>query len=568
MTTNQPGKQAIVIDDQYTTYREFIQRVDAFSAYLVQECKIEVQDHIVFCMERSIDCIVALTAILNVGCVYIPIDPANSKQRIQHILEDAAPKLVITTTKLVEEVDFSGRNICLFDETELKAYAGVTVQANVEEDFIMYILYTSGTTGVPKGVAVNHKGAENLLSEVKEEWPLDKKVLQFASLGFDASVPEWAGCLASGGTLIMTEQRELTLGNELVKFINKHGINYIKMPAAVLSSLNHEESLPTVETIVTAGDACNQDLVDKWVDGRRFYNCYGPTENSIGSTRAECFKNTPVDIGVPVEDVEAYILDENLDLVADGEVGEIYLGGIQVSYGYINKPGLTAEKFLPNPFKGDGERMYKTGDLGKLLPNGRLDFVGRVDNQIKLNGYRIELDEIDVALKQVDAFSQAAITAIQNEKEQFLLAFYSAEATTTLNWTEIKETLKKLLPAYMIPHKFQQIDEFPLTVNGKIDSKKLKALYQEDTEAEDTQSEGENSLEKELENIWKKVLKVPEVKSTDSFFDLGAGSLDAAIVIAEIEGKYGISPSIADLYEHPEFNAFKKLTERFVQAFA
>lgn len=563
-----PARTAIKIEDEEISYAALEQRVNSLAAYLLS-LDIPLQSNIVIYMDRSVDCIAATLAVIGIGCVYVPIDPVHAATRAAFILENATPALVITTTQLLEEMAALGAVCRVLDiDTAIIPVTSTAPQISIHGSYAMYILYTSGTTGQPKGVMVHHQGVHNLLSSVKRRWPLNEVVLQFASLGFDASVPEWAGCLTMGGTLLMIKNRKLVLGNELLDLVEKEQVTFMKMPSAVLSMLNHARALPHLKTIVTAGDACTVELVNKWSGARDFYNCYGPTETSIGATIAKCVpEQEKITIGIPHPNLDIYFLTEDMEPVADGEAGEIYIGGIGVSYGYIGNPALTAERFLPDPFAGDGSRIYKTGDFGRLLPGGEIEFIGRVDSQVKIRGYRVELEEVEAHLKTMPAVLDAACI-VSNKGElhdNSLLAFLTIKELVTPE--AVRAYLRNRIPEYMVPNEVFVMDQFTLTVNGKVDRKALVEYYEDYHRQQELLNNTENSSVDEVAAaVWRTVLKINAIEADSNFFDLGGTSIDAANLIISLEVELGVAPSIADLYEYPQFKEFTDLTKRFVAA--
>lgn len=568
-----PQKIAIRIEDETISYEDLVARVNRLSNYLLG-LGIPAQSNVIVYMDRSIENIVAILSVINVGCVYVPIDPVHSSTRVDFIIQDAAPRLILTETALLPELQAppSCRVIDLWMESDAIASSPATTPSvDVLPDSAMYILYTSGTTGNPKGVVVHHRGVQNLLRSVKSRWPLNETVLQFASLGFDASIPEWAGCLSMGGTLIMIKNRKLTLGNELINLISNYRVSFIKMPSAVLSTLHPGRELPHLKTVVTAGDACTKELVERWAHGREFYNCYGPTEASIGTTMAQCRPGEKVTIGKPHAGIDVYILDEAMKPVAQGETGEIYIGGIAVAFGYHNRPALTAEKFLPDPFSQNGGRLYRTGDLGRFCDNGEIEFIGRIDNQVKLRGFRIELEEINTWLKTYPGISDAACILGSKEEgqEPLLVAFFTTSEGHQAEAAGIKKYLGTKMPEYMIPNELISISEFVFTANGKIDTRYLAEHYKTISKApvEKAPAEDEDPVSGIIRTAWTNALGSYELNEESDFFDLGGSSLHAASVVAEIEMQLGVAPSIADLYENPRLRSFEALAKQFVKAF-
>ncbi|WP_198042723.1 non-ribosomal peptide synthetase, partial [Oceanobacillus sp. AG] len=410
----------------------------------------------------------------------------------------------------VRKIDFEG-----IDESNLTP---VNQSRN-----LAYVIYTSGTTGKPKGVMVEHEGLANLVYHFKEYLEIKEKdrMGQFASIAFDASIEEITKCLLNGATLYIIPEEVIYNYHSFENYINQNQITILTLPPTYLRHLNGK-SLKSIRFLVSAGSASTKELVELW--GEKYVNAYGPTEATIGATMWKPIKynqyNT-VPIGKPVGNKSIYILNKHLQLQPVGVFGELFIGGEGVARGYLNRPELTKEKFLPNPFS-PGEKMYRTGDLARYLPDGNIEFLGRIDHQVKIRGYRIELGEIEnTLLEHPDVKDATVMDWKDSENETYLCAyvvFRNSDAST-----ELRDYLSQKLPAYMVPSFIEELDIIPLTSNGKIDRQALSKPTGADQFKEYVAPTTE--LEKKLVEIWQEVLEVERIGVTDNFFNLGGHSL-------------------------------------------
>ncbi|MEG4344556.1 amino acid adenylation domain-containing protein [Microcoleus sp. A003_D6] len=399
-----PDAIALVFEDQQLTYQELNQRANQLAHHL-HNLGVGAEVLVGICVERSLEMVVGLLGILKAGGAYVPLDPAYPAERIAFMLEDAQVPVLLTQRRLVESLPkHQGRNVCLDTDWEvIERQSEENLGCSLTSENLAYVIYTSGSTGRPKGVLVAHRGLCNLAKAQIQIFDLDpsSRVLQFASLSFDVATSDLVIALCSGATLCIATNDALLAGSGLIEVLCDRAITHIELPAAVLGVLPFEE-LPTLQTIIVGGEAVSPDLVAKWAPGRRFFNAYGPTESTVCATIAECTDSTKSPpIGRPIANTQVYILDGQKQLVPIGVPGELYIGGDGLARGYLNRPELTSDRFIPNPFSNEpGSRLYKTGDLARYLPDGNIEFLGRIDHQVKIRGFRIELGEIEAVLGQ------------------------------------------------------------------------------------------------------------------------------------------------------------------------
>ncbi|MCA3931536.1 non-ribosomal peptide synthetase [Burkholderia sp.] len=550
-----PQRIALEQDEQQLTY-DALNRASNRLAHWLRDHDVRRGDLVALCASSSFDMLTALLAVQKAGAAYVPIDPAYSTARIRQILDVTPLKIALIDTaqvpaEIVEtcESRVQARSLShAIDDAGSMSDVNPGVQGLLQQ--AAYVIFTSGSTGKPKGVMVPHRGAANLVAAMVRHWPITEasRMLQFASLGFDASVPEWAGPLSVGGTVVLKPRDALVLGDDLIEMVKRKRVTIFKMPASALRVLTRQ-SLPEVRTIVTAGDACTPELVAYWAREHRFFNCYGPTEVSIGSTMARLQPEQDiVTIGRPNANLRGYVLNEQLQPVAAGEVGELYMAGIGVTWGYLGQAGMTAGRFLPDPEGEAGARMYRTGDCVRLLPDGELQFLGRIDEQVKIRGFRVELNEIEETLLRLDGIEQAAVIALsEGGDEQILVGFVCGDRSWTVE--RLREALGQELPTYMVPARWYRLPQMPLTINRKVDREALSACPGERIHAEgDALDLDANALEQAVAAVWSQHLEGP-VSLTVPLTAMGGDSLLAVRISQQLREQLGLSFSPADVIQ-------------------
>lgn len=398
--TKTPDAVAVVCGNEQITYQELERRANQLAHYL-QQLGVAPEVLVGICVQRSIDMVVGVLGILKAGGAYVPLDPDYPSSRLKFILADTQIAIALTQKSLATIFPANIQTICLnTDWEEVATYTPETATSKVTADNLAYVIYTSGSTGKPKGVLIEHRGLCNVVAAQIQVFNLqpENRILQFSSLNFDASIFEMLLAFGVGASLYIPPQTARLPGSEFVTFLQDKVIDTAILPPAVLAVLPEAE-LPTLKTVIAGGEACTQEVLQQWAADRRFFNAYGPTEVTIWATVAKLDVEQKPYIGRPVANTQVYLLDDRLQIVPIGVVGEIYLGGDGLARGYLNSADLTQERFIPNPF-GETQRLYKTGDRARYLPDGNLEFIGRTDEQIKMRGYRIELGEIETLLNR------------------------------------------------------------------------------------------------------------------------------------------------------------------------
>jgi amino acid adenylation domain-containing protein/thioester reductase-like protein len=550
-----PDQLAVVYGEQAMSYRQLDQRANQLAQYL-QTLGVMPDSLVGICLERSAAMIVAILAIHKAGGAYLPLDPDYPPQRLAYMLEDAAAAVLLTQSTLLDRLPaHQAKPVYLDSDWPLiEALPNTPPSSVATADNLAYVIYTSGTTGHPKGVLVEHRGVSNIVqAQIRLlELGIQDRVLQFASLSFDAAAAEIMMALGSGATLYLGTRENLAPGEPLRRFLSENAITVATLTPSTLAALP-EDSLPTLRTLGVAGEACSAELFGQWAKNRRFFNLYGPTEASICATAWRCqtiTANAPP-IGRPLANVQVYVLDSLMQTVAIGVAGELYIGGIGVARGYLHRPELTQEKFIPNPF-GCG-RLYKTGDLCRWLPDGNIEYLGRIDQQLKIRGFRIEPGEIESVLVQQPSVREAVVLARADQFGQPRLVAYLLVDDPALATGMLRDWLLEKLPDYMVPTAFVTLKSWPLTANGKLDRQALP-----DPELQSGANEylaPQTVTESALAEVWRHVLNVERVGRQDNFFELGGHSLLLTQLIYRIETALGILPSMRDLFSFPTLSA-------------
>ena len=552
---------AVVCGTQQLSYGELNRRANQLAHHLRKQ-GVGPEVVVGLCMERSPEMVIGLLGILKAGGAYLPLDPDYPRQRLEYMLSDAQVKFVLTKSHLLEQLPSHNAKTTLLDEDwETIALASEQNPARISETGnLVYVIYTSGSTGQPKGVMVTHSGLSNLAAAQIESFGVrpDARVLQFASLNFDASIFEICMTLCRGAQLHLASSEQVLIGPALSELLQQQEINVATLPPTVLKQLTDGEAFSKLETLIVAGEACGEELVEQWSEGRRFYNAYGPTETTVWATVEECRRGggRPA-IGRAIGNAEVYVLDEWLNVVPVGVSGEIYIGGTGLARGYWQRAELTADRFVPHPYSSTGgERLYRTGDEGRYLADGRIEYLGRVDHQVKVRGYRIELGEIEAALESHAGVQQAVV--LVREEQQLVGYVVKADGEFVSEQdagTELREFLRERLPEYMVPQRWVVLDQFPVTANGKIDRANLPAPDQGDSQSGRRVMAG-NNLERELIKIWKSCLKIDKVGVTDNFFDLGGHSLLLVELHAKLQDHLERKFELLDLFKYPTIRSF------------
>jgi len=512
-------------------------------------------------VERSLDMAVGFLGILKAGGAYLPLNPTYPRGRLAFILADAQASVVLTQERLGERLP-AHDGVTVFLDSDWDAMEECTQNLDVDVAYtnLAYVIYTSGSTGKPKGVLVTHRGLANVSREQIRAFDVGPgdRVLQFSSPSYDASVFEVIMALGSGAMLCLGSRESLMPGADLIRFLRDAEVSIVTLPPSALASLPFTH-LPKLRTITVAGEACSQDLVSRWGKGRRFFNLYGPTETTIWATTCECWGDEKPPIGRPIGNVRVYLLDRNWQPAPVGAPGELCIGGVGIGRGYLNRPALTAERFIPDQFsRQPGARLYRTGDRARYLADGRIDFLGRIDHQVKIRGFRIELGEIEAVLNQHPGVQKTVVLARQDRHKR-LVAYVVMGRKPGPSVTALRRFLEEKLPSYMIPSTFVVLDDLPVTSSGKVDRLALPELEGTRPNIETAFAQPQTGVQRVVADIWQEALGVDRVGIHDNFFDLGGHSLLIVQVSEKLRKELGRDVSVIDLFKHPTVGEIAQL---------
>ncbi|WP_242057692.1 MULTISPECIES: amino acid adenylation domain-containing protein [Nostoc] len=561
-----PQATAVVFENNQLSYHQLNQRANQLARHL-RSLGIKPEVLVGIYLERSLEMVVGLLGILKAGGAYLPLDPAYPSEHLAYILEDSQISAIVTTQELVSSLpDRITHVVCLDSDWQVISENNQeNLFSNTTLDNLIYTIYTSGSTGRSKGVMITHRGICNQITWRQTTFRLTQadKVLQNISLSFDPSVWQIFWPLCWGAQLIMARPGGNLDTRYLVELILQQQITVMALVPSMLRVLLDEKEIENCQSfrhITCGGEALPVELIQRFFAKLNLddvlYNCYGPTEASIDATFWKCDRTSNyliAPIGCAIANTQIYILNENLEPTAIGESGELHIGGVGLARGYLNRPDLTSEKFIPDPLSKKPEaRLYKTGDLARYLDNGNIEFLGRLDNQIKLRGFRIELAEIEAILAQHASIQQTVVIPTEdNPGDQRLVAYIVPHREQTPTFDEVRHFLKQKLPNYMLPNSFVLLDALPLTPNGKVDRYALRASHQTIQQSKDIFVAPQDELELELTKIWEKVLGIQRISIKNNFFEMGGHSLLAVRLFAEIEKTLGNNLPLATLLQAP-----------------
>ncbi|THA77682.1 amino acid adenylation domain-containing protein [Streptomyces sp. A0642] len=562
-----PRAPAVRDADTTLTYDELDAHADALAGHLTAR-GIGPEDRVAVALPRTHRLVVALLAVLKTGAAYVPLDPDYPARRLSHMLEDARPRLLLTTPAIHRRLPASSVPHLYADEPGNSPAAGALSAPAPSPDpaHPAYVIYTSGSTGRPKGVVVTHRGVGAMARTQSERLRVTpgSRVLHMASVSFDAAFWELCMGLLSGACLEIDEREALLPGPNLAALVRERGITHLTLPPAALAVMP-PGSLPTGTTLVLAGEACPPALVHAWATERFLVNAYGPTETTVCATMSgfqhadgPLAPDRTVSIGAPVNGTRVHVLDDRLEPVPPGVAGELYVSGDGVARGYHGRPALTASRFVADPFDRAGGRMYRTGDLVRWTADGELVYVSRVDDQVKLRGFRIELGEIEAALTALPGVA-AACAAVREDRpgDRRLVAYtVPADGTAGPDETEVRAHLAATLPEHMIPAAHVSLAALPVTPNGKTDRRALPAPRHTVPTGGRKPS---TTRERALCEVFAETLGVPEVGVTDDFFTLGGHSLLAVTLARRIGERCGVRPSLRALFAAPTVEGVDRL---------
>ncbi len=565
-----PDSVAVVFEGEAVTYRELNRRANQLAHYLIG-LGVGPEVLVGVCLERSMKMVVAVLGVLKSGAAYIPLDPSYPRERLRFMLEDAQATLVLTQDRLAESFSrLSARVICPDRYREEIALQGEeNPETEAQADNLAYVIFTSGSTGKPKGVQVQHRTAMNLLSDVRERLRLNGQdtSLFVASLSFDISVMELFLPLSLGARVVVVSSEVAADGPRLMDQLSTFRATVMHATPATWRLLIQAGWQGRLAMILCGGEALQPDLAAQLITrGTSVWNLYGPTETTIYSSAAlyqSQLCGGKVSIGRPIANTQIYLLDDDLRSVPIGVAGELYIGGAGVTRGYLNRSEMTAEKFIPDPYSVEpGARLYRTGDLACYLPDGNIEYLGRIDHQVKIRGFRIELGEIESVLSQHPTVLENVVMAREDtSRNNRLVAYVITRNKASVTISALRDFLKGKLPDYMMPSQFVFLDSLPLTPNGKLDRTALPQPDQTRPELIGTFVAPRTPVEELLAELWAEVLNLERVGIHDNFFELGGHSLLATQVVSRVRQAFQMELPLRSLFENPTIEGFANIIQ-------
>lgn len=574
-----PDAIAVIFENQQLTYRELNNRANQLAHYL-QHLGVKPEVLVGICMERSLEMVVGLLGILKAGGAYVPLDPTYPKERLAFMLKDARVPVLLTQDKFANVLpEHNAKVVCLDAEWQALAHQSQDNPiSGIAFENLAYVIYTSGSTGKPKGAMNTHQGLCNRLLWMQDAYPLTAadRVLQKTPFSFDVSVWEFFWPLIAGVRLVLAKPEGHRDSAYLVEAIAKEQITTLHFVPSMLQVFLEEPSLDacsSIKRVICSGEALSIDLQERFFArlDAELHNLYGPTEATIDVTFWACQqgdKERVVPIGRPIANTQIYLLDRHLQPVPVGVPGELHIGGVGLARGYLNRPELTAEKFIPNLFKNSKfNRLYKTGDLARYLPDGSIEFLGRIDHQVKLRGFRIELGEIEAVLVKHPSVRDVVVLAREEDSSEKQLVGYVVPNSAGIPTTdELRSYLKERLPEYMVPSIFIWLEALPLLPNGKVDRRALPAPEGVRPILAAVYEAPRSEVERAIATVWRDVLHLEKVGIHDNFFDLGGHSLLIVQVHSKLREIFNSNLSVVELFQNPTIAALAEcITQNITQ---
>jgi amino acid adenylation domain-containing protein len=565
-----PNGVAAVSGDHCLTYRELDARSNRLARYL-QCAGVGPETLVGLAVERSHEMLIAMLAILKAGGAYVPIDPSYPSARITLVIEDSQMGFILTTEQTRTDLPASPARILSLDgdAAAIAAQSSASVPSSAAGNNLAYVIYTSGSTGRPKGVMVEHRNVVNFFAGMDRMIGAGPGIwLAVTSISFDISVLELLWTLTRGFQIVIHGEGN---SDKIPAEIVRHGVTHLQSTPSLLRALVSDpqslEALSKLKKILIGGEALPASLVASLrpTFTGEIYNMYGPTETAIWSTVYRVQEQrSSIPIGKPIVNTQVYVLDSQLQPVPPGEIGNLLIGGDGVVRGYLNRPDLTAERFVSDPFRPGG-RLYRTGDLARFLADGDLEFLGRADFQVKIRGFRIELGEIETTLEQQPGVEQAVVVAREDSQADMILAaFFVAKAGSSVNADLLRGALEAALPSYMVPAHFVLLERLPLTANGKIDRNALPPISLPSNSSTDAGEEPRGEFEVVLAKAWAEALGLKRICRHDNFFRLGGNSLAALKIAFKNQQEFHVDFPLQMFAQYPVLSEQAKRLEEMV----
>ena len=576
-----PDAIALSFQGQELTYDALNQRANQLAHYL-KALGVQPDELVAICMNRCMEMVICFLGVMKAGAAYVPIDPAYPHERRAYKLRDANVRFILIQQHLVEFLpEHNARVICPdTDWHDMADYSTENLPVLTTPEHLAYVIYTSGSTGNPKGVMITHQGMIHHSKAIAQEFALGlgDRILQFSSMSFDIIIEEVFPSLVSGATIVLRTEDCISSTRQFLKFIEQERITILDLPTAFWHGLVSGLGLlrvpmsPDVRLVIVGGEKASRALYVEWRqlvgESPRWLNTYGPTETTVTATIfdpiAEGYdlsSEADIPIGRPLSNSQIYILDEHLNPLPDGEIGELYIGGPGLARGYLNLAERTASKFIANPFSDrPGAKLYVTGDTARYLPNGTLEFIGRIDFQVKIRGFRIELLEIETYLEQYPSVQQGIVLAREDVPgEKRLVAYIIPKHEQPIKVSALRTFLQTKLPAYMIPAAIVVMESFPMMPNGKVDRRAFPLPQVTDMVQYSEIVLPIDGLEAQLVQIWEQLLNIKPIGTTDNFMDLGGTSLLAARLADKIDEKLQQTVPLSMIFQAPTIKQLSQI---------